>query len=60
MLNYYFYKNWWSYGHTKNLGQMNRGILGAYGNQYPTGIEDNEKKFTARKYIMLAEVLTLK
>ena len=34
----YGYKNWWSYGHPKTLGQMNRGILGTCGNQYPTGI----------------------
>ena len=32
------YKNWWSYGHPKTLGQMNRGILGTCRNQYRTGI----------------------
>ena len=30
------YKNLWSYGHPKTLGQMNRGLLGTCGNQYPT------------------------
>ena len=30
------YKNWWSYGHPKTLGQMNSGILVTCGNQYRT------------------------
>ena len=32
------YQNWWSHGHPKTLGQMNRGILVSCGNQYCTGI----------------------
>ena len=39
------YKNWWSHGHPKTLGQINRGILGTCVNQYCTGTYHNYEIF---------------
>ena len=38
------YKNWWSYGHLKTLSQMDCGILGTCGNNYPTGAVTQNNK----------------
>ena len=44
------YKNWWSNGHPKRLGQMNRGILVTCGNQYCTSNVPQKFKKMNKQY----------
>ena len=51
-------QNWWSHGHPKQLGQINRGIVVSCGYQYFTGIK-REKSIVAIIHFYLVRSIFL-